>query len=260
MRRQRLFNVLCAIGFAIIARHPSGRRQGKMKRSFLSISIASLIISVIATRDVPASAEMLHLEIDPSATKISASVMQPLSSLLFGDTATPVVGTFRVEEGEVDGDPANASKTGHVHLLINATTYDSGLRHRDKNVLSSVLETANGTSIIFDSTRLENVSADPSGNIGTAKVVGNLTLHNTTREIRVPVRLSITHEHQLYADGEVTFTYTDWGVKRAKIGYLVPASDQVTITFHVVANPPATPAASPTPAASLTPEVSPSPG
>ncbi len=233
-----------------------------MKRSFLSISIASLIISVIATLDVPASAEMLHLEIDPSATKISASVMQPLSSLLFGDTATPVVGTFRVEEGEVDGDPANAAKTGHVHLLINATTYDSGLRHRDKNVLSSVLETANGTSIIFDSTRLEDVSADPSGNIGTAKVVGNLTLHNTTREIRVPVRLSITHEHQLYADGEVTFTYTDWGVKRAKIGYLVPASDQVTITFHVVANPPATPApaASPTPAASLTPEVSPSPG
>jgi polyisoprenoid-binding protein YceI len=233
-----------------------------MKRSFLSLSIALLIIGVIATLDAPASAEMLHLEIDPSATKISASVMQPLSSLLFGDTATPVVGTFHVEEGEVDGDPANAAKTGHVHLLINATTYDSGLRHRDKNVLSSVLETANGTSIIFDSTRLEDVSADPSGNIGTAKVVGNLTLHNTTREIRVPVRLSITHEHQLYADGEVTFTYTDWGVKRAKIGYLVPASDQVTITFHVVANPPATPVpgASPTPAASLTPEVSPSPG
>ncbi len=234
-----------------------------MKRSFLSISIASLIISVIATLDVPASAEMLHLEIDPSATKISASVMQPLSSLLFGDTATPVVGTFRVEEGEVDGDPANAAKTGHVHLLINATTYDSGLRHRDKNVLSSVLETANGTSIIFDSTRLEDVSADPSGNIGTAKVVGNLTLHNTTREIRVPVRLSITHEHQLYADGEVTFTYTDWGVKRAKIGYLVPASDQVTITFHVVANPPATPGPgtpTPTPEPGLTPEPNPSPG
>jgi hypothetical protein len=76
------------------------------------------------------------------------------------------------------------------------------------------------------------------------------------------VRLSISPEHQLYADGEVTFNYTDWGVKRAKIAFLVPASDQVTVTFHVVANPPATPvpAASPTPAASLTPEVSPSPG
>ena len=90
-----------------------------MKRSFLSISIASLIISVIATLDVPASAEMLHLEIDPSATKISASVMQPLSSLLFGDTATPVVGTFRVEEGEVDGDPANVAKNRLKGALIN---------------------------------------------------------------------------------------------------------------------------------------------
>jgi len=233
-----------------------------MNRSFLSLSIALLIIGAIATLDAPASAEMLHLEFDTSATKISASVMQPLSELLFGDTATPVVGTFHVEDGEVDGDPANVAKTGHVHMLINATTYDSGLRHRDKNVLSSVLETANGTSIIFDSTRLENVSADPSGSAGRATVVGNLTLHSTTREIRVPVRLSISPEHQLYADGEVTFKYTDWGVKRAKIAFLVPASDEVTVTFHVVANPPATPApaASPTPAASLTPEVSPSPG
>jgi len=233
-----------------------------MNRSFVSLLIASLISGAIATLDAPASAEMLHLEIDTSATKISASVMQPFSKLLWGDTATPVVGTFRVEEGEVDGDPANVAKTGHVHILINATTYDSGLRHRDRNVLASVLETASSTSIIFDSTRLENVSADPSGNIGTATVVGNLTLHSTTREIRVPVRLSITAEHQLYAEGEVTFRYTDWGVKRAKIGFLVPASDEVTVTFHVVANPPATPApaASPTPAASLTPEVSPSPG
>jgi polyisoprenoid-binding protein YceI len=234
-----------------------------MKRSFVSLSIAALTVGAIAILRGSASGEMLHLEIDPSATKISASVMQPLSSLLFGDTATPVVGTFRVEEGAVDGDPANVAKTGHVHLLINATTYNSGLRHRDKNVLSSVLETANGTDVIFDSTRLEDVSADPSGNIGTAKVVGNLTLHNTTREIRVPVRLSISTEHQLYADGEVTFKYTDWGVKRAKIGYLVPASDQVTITFHVVANPPATPGPgtpTPTPEPGLTPEPNPSPG
>jgi hypothetical protein len=76
------------------------------------------------------------------------------------------------------------------------------------------------------------------------------------------VRLSISPEHQLYADGEVTFNYTDWGVKRAKIAFLVPASDEVTVTFHVVANPPAppVPGARPTPAASLTPEVSPSPG
>ncbi len=104
-----------------------------MNRSFLSLSIALLIIGAIATLDAPASAEMLHLEFDTSATKISASVMQPLSELLFGDTATPVVGTFHVEDGEVDGDPANVAKTGHVHMLINATTYDSrnGQRHVD---------------------------------------------------------------------------------------------------------------------------------
>jgi polyisoprenoid-binding protein YceI len=235
-----------------------------MKRSFLSLSIALLIVGAIGTLDAPACAEMLHLEIDPSPTKISASVMQPLSSLVFGDTATPVVGTFHVEDGEVDGDPANVAKTGHVHLWINATTYDSGLRHRDKNVLKSVLETANNTSIIFDSTRIEDVSVDPSGNIGRATVVGNLNLHSTTREIRVPVRVSISPEHQLFADGEVTFKYTDWGVKRAKIALLVPASDEVTVKFHVVANPPATPVPAttptPTPEAGLTPEPNPSPG
>jgi hypothetical protein len=63
------------------------------------------------------------------------------------------------------------------------------------------------------------------------------------------VRVSISPEHQLFADGEVTFRYTDWGVKRAKIAFLVPASDEVTVKFHVVANPPATP----TPTASSSP-------
>src|SRR5260370_26824141 len=129
-----------------------------MKRRFLSLSIALLIIGAIATLNAPASAEMLHLEFDTSATKISASVMQPLSELLFGDTATPVVGTFHVEDSEVDCDRANVAKTGHVHMLINATTYDSALRHPDKNVPSSELDTANGTPIIFDSTLLENAS------------------------------------------------------------------------------------------------------
>ncbi len=90
-----------------------------MNRSFISLSSAALTVGAIAILRMPACAEMLHLEIETSATKISASVMQPLSSLLFGDTATPVVGTFRVEEGEVDGDPANVAKNRLKGALIN---------------------------------------------------------------------------------------------------------------------------------------------
>src|SRR5713101_6552373 len=106
-----------------------------MNRSFISVSIALLIIGAIATLDAPASAEMLHLEFDTSATKISASVMQPLSELLFGDTATPVVGTFHVEHFHNHGHTANLAQTGHVHMLINAPPYASGLPHRHQNVL-----------------------------------------------------------------------------------------------------------------------------
>ena len=179
------------------------------------------------------------MEPDDQKTEIKATVAGPLGLLRDHPTAT---GSFQLIKGEIDGDPDNVT-TGHVKLVINATTYDSGNDTRDRAVISSALETAKYQVIIFESTGLEDVQIEVPGVSGSATIVGNLTLHGTTRVMRVPVRVSMTTDGEFSAGGEITFRYTDFGVKVPRLLFALPASDQVTVAFRVVAQRPGTGAA-----------------
>jgi polyisoprenoid-binding protein YceI len=166
-----------------------------------------------------------------------ATVDEPLSPIN-GSTD----GSFRLISGEVDGDPAKPAATGHVKLVIDATSYSSGLDHRDRKVLSSALETALYQSIIFESKRIDNAEIDAPGALGKATIVGRLTLHGTTRELDVPVSVTLSPDRQFSADGEVSFDYTDYGVHRPGVVGVIKAGRRVSVRFHVVAAPPIAPA------------------
>ncbi|HKV56050.1 MAG TPA: YceI family protein [Candidatus Binataceae bacterium] len=181
-----------------------------------------------------AAAETIHLEINPQKSEVKASVAEPLGQLR---DQVQTDGTFKIISGDVDGDPNNPGQTGHVKLVIDATSYDSGNDHRDRAVLSSALETAQYQTISFESIRLEKVQIDAPGKMGSATVVGNLTLHGTTREMSVPVNASISPEGTLIADGQMTFRYTDFGVRAPRLLFALPAGKEVTVEFHVIAEP-----------------------
>lgn len=200
----------------------------------LLVTIAVLLIGR------PAAAETLHMEPDYQKTEIKATVAEPFGVLRDHPTAT---GSFQLIKGEIDGDPDNPAATGHVKLVIDATTYDSGSDTRDRAVLSSALETAKYQVIIFASTGMEDVQIEVPGVSGSATIVGNLTLHGTTRVMRVPVRVSMSTDGEFSAGGEITFKYTDFGVKVPKMLFVIPASDEVTVAFRVVAQRPGTGAA-----------------
>jgi len=206
-----------------------------LRERFLSYSTATLLCLGVMLAGGAARAETIHLEIDPQRSQIVASVAEPLSRMRDNAAAE---GKFQVLSGAVDGDPARPAETGHVKLLIDPTTYDSGSRRRDNNVLRDSLETARYGSITFESTRVEDVDVQAAGVIGKATIVGNLTLHGTTREIKAPVTVSLDPEGLLTSDGEVTFNYTDFGVKAPRLLFALPASDQVTVKFRVVARKP----------------------
>ena len=157
---------------------------------------------------------------------------EPLAKLR--DTATADA-TFQIVSGEVQGDPANVAATGRVNLMIDATTYDSGSDHRDRKILSSSLETGQYPTITFASTRIGNVNVVAPGAMGTATVTGDLTLHGTTRQISVPVSITMSPDGVFGADGSVTFDYTEYGVKVPRLMFAVAAGREVTITFHIVA-------------------------
>lgn len=214
-----------------------------MNHRFASSAILGATALLIVR--APARGEMLHLPVDAQKSTISAVVQEPLSRL----RDVPFVeGTFHIISGEIDGDPADVATTGHVKLTVDLTTYDSGSDHRDSVILSSALETRLYQAAIFESTRIEKVEVVVPGAVGSATVVGNLTLHGTTRQISVPVRLSLSPEGLFTGDGEVTFRYTDFGVKVPRLAFVFPAGDEVTVKFRIRATnqqPSASPSSGP---------------
>jgi len=199
-----------------------------------SATLAAIITAVLLAR-VPARAEVMHLPIDTQKSKISPAVAEPLSRLR--DVAF-AEGKFHIVSGDISGDPSDVATTGHVNLVIDLTTYDSANERRDTTVISSALETKVYSTASFESARIEKVEVVVPGAVGSATVVGNLSLHGTTRQINVPVRLSLSPEGQLTADGEVTFPYTDFGVKVPRLAFVFPAGDQVTVKFRIIAERP----------------------
>jgi polyisoprenoid-binding protein YceI len=206
----------------------------------LSLAAAVPAVSILIGGPL-AQAAIVHLPIDTQASHVSATVTEPLSRMRDNPQTTA---SFRIVSGEIDGDPDHLATTGHVKLLINATTYDSGSDMRNNHVLHSVLETAKYPSIIFESTRIEDIQVVAPGAMGSITVVGNLTLHGTTRELRVPVNLSMSPQGELGATGDVTFNYTDFGVNPPKL-LLFAAGDEVTVSFQIKAETGAASAASP---------------
>jgi polyisoprenoid-binding protein YceI len=198
------------------------------------VGIAAIFTTVLL-RLGGAQAEAIHLQIDPQKSQITATVADPLARLR---ETGEIEATLRITSGNVDGDPQNPGQTGHVKLVIDATTFASGNNHRDNVVLGTALDTAEYQTIIFESTHLENVQIDVPGKMGHAIVVGNLTLHGTTREIRVPADIDLNSDGTINGDGEVSFNYTDWGVRPPRLLFALPAGTAVTVHFHVTAERP----------------------
>jgi polyisoprenoid-binding protein YceI len=198
------------------------------------VGIAAVFITALLVSENTYAA-LIHLQIDPQKSQIRATVADPLARM---SENGEVEATLRIISGNIDGDPQNPGATGHIKLVIDATTFNSGNNHRDNVVLGTALDTAEYQTISFESTHLENVQIDVPGKMGHVIVVGNLTLHGTTREIRVPADVSLDSNGMLNGDGEVSFNYTDFGVQVPRLLFALPAGSDVTIHFHVTAERP----------------------
>jgi polyisoprenoid-binding protein YceI len=208
-----------------------------------SIAAISVGLAIALSQSIAAQAATIHLPIDTQASHINATVMEPLARMRDRPQAT---GAFQIITGEIDGDPSNLAATGHVSLVIDATTYNSGSDTRDRHVIHSALETFNFSVISFVSKRIEDVKVEVPGVLGTATVVGNLTLHGVTREMSLPVNLSMSPDGIFDARGQITFDYTDFGISPPSLLF-IPAGREVTVEFQIRAERPSNSTATPSP-------------
>ena len=209
-------------------------------------ALAAGLLVLIVFGSASASAAVMRFKVDPYRSTVSVSVAEP-AAFIRGHA----VGTFRVIDGAVVGDPANISNTARVRILLDATSYSSGNASRDRAVTEKSLEADKFPTIGFESNSVVGVVMTNPGE-GTAIVTGFLTLHGESHAMTMSVHGALGADGVFAGDGEFKFNYTDFGVQvPGLLFHSILAGDEATVRFHIVAvnESAAAPAGSPTPPA-----------
>ena len=206
----------------------SAHRTGSL--AIRGARIAALIIA-LALCSRPAEAVEQHYRIDLEATEISVAVPEPLSWIR-GDA----VGKFRMSSCDVYQDPKRPANDGAniwVEATIDAASYNSGNSMRDNDVKGAVLDATDFPTISFKGGSSWTDVKQTSDTSGAAVLKGELMLHGETRPFEVPVQVALSGD-KLIANGEISFDYTDFGIKPpSMLGF--KSGNIAKVSFHAVA-------------------------
>jgi polyisoprenoid-binding protein YceI len=165
-----------------------------------------------------AAADVIRFRILPEASEVT---FRATSRFMNAE------GQFHRVSGEVSVDPHDLT-TATITVSIEANSIDTGIGMRDNHLRSEdFLDVRRFPTISFVSRRVE-------GRGGRVNVAGQLTIHGVTREIVVPVEVSLT-ERALVASGELVINRRDYGVMYQS--FLNPIGDDVRVSFVFRARP-----------------------
>lgn len=125
-----------------------------------------------------------------------------------GDVLHTVHGTFRVQQGEVDFNPATGQASGSI--VVDAMSGQSGNSVRDRRMTDDELKAASYKSVLFAPARFTG-TFNSAGN-STLQVHGVFTLLGVTHEIDVPLQVQVSG-NQMHASGSFVVPYVQWGLK-----------------------------------------------
>jgi polyisoprenoid-binding protein YceI len=183
-------------------------------RSFV---LRLIVLAVLCSATSFAQPQALHLQFSPSNTNVTFTL---------GDVLHTVHGSFQLKQGEVQYDFKNGAVQGE--LVIDATSGQTGNHSRDRKMHREVLESARYPEITFRPDRVEGMVA-PSGT-STVQVHGMFTIHGSSHELIVPVRVELSPEHWT-ADAHFTVPYVKWGMKNPST-FILRVSESVEIDLH----------------------------
>lgn len=171
-----------------------------------------LLLGMILAAAAPLHAEVTRFRIQPEASELT---FHATSRLMNAD------GRFSRFAGDVAVDPADLT-TARVTVSVEATTLDTGITMRDRHLRSEdFFHVSKFPAITFESLRVEGAGR-------RLLVVGRLTLRGVTREVRVPVDVTIAGK-RLEARGQFDVKRTDHGMTYHSA--MNPIGEQVRIAF-----------------------------
>jgi polyisoprenoid-binding protein YceI len=174
--------------------------------------LLGLLLDMILAAAAPLHAEVTRFRIQPEASELT---FHATSRLMNAD------GKFSRFAGDVTVDPADL-KTARVTVSVEAASLDTGIARRDRHLRSEdFFQVEKFPAITFESLRVEGAGR-------RLLVVGRLTLRGVTREVRVPVDVSVAG-NRLEARGQFDVKRTNHGMNYDSA--VNPIGEQVRIAF-----------------------------
>jgi polyisoprenoid-binding protein YceI len=189
-------------------------RQQPPERFRISAALIwfSAALLLLLAWHAPARADAVRFRIQPEVSEVT---FRATSRLMNAE------GRFQRMSGEVAVDPRDLA-TAKVTLSIEAGSIDTGIGMRDNHLRSEdFFDVRKFPTITFESQRVE-------GSGRRVNIVGQLTIHGVTREIAVPVEVSVS-DLALVASGELVINRRDYGI--AYQSFLNPIGDDVRVSF-----------------------------
>ena len=158
-----------------------------------------LIVTLIVAASAPALHAQQKLSLDPAHSEVN---------FILGGNVHAVHGTFNIQQGDLDFDPATGKTTGSI--VVDALSGQSGNSARDHRMTNDELKAPAFKTIAFAPTHFTG-TFNSTGD-STLTVHGLFTLMGTSHEIDVPMKVQVS-DSQLHATGSFAIPYVQWGLK-----------------------------------------------
>lgn len=199
-----------------------------------------------------ASEATLGSEDDPASTAGSGSVGAvvfvidasqseasfQIDEVLRGSPNT-VVGTTSEVAGQIRFDPADLSTLEFSQVVINARTFDTGSRLRDRAIRGPII--LNSAQDEFELIILTSASAnglDGQANPGDAlsfTVTGDLTIQSTTKSVTFDVVAELVDTQTIRGTAEAIVSRAEFGIGIPNVPIVADVGDDVLIRLDFVA-------------------------
>lgn len=141
-------------------------------------------------------------------------------------------------EGELEADLSRPADAPRARLSVQAATLVSGNGDRDEAMKEHLAVVAN-PKLDFELTRFEVEALDLAGMKATGTAHGRMTVRGVTRDMAMPVRLSIDDARRLCVEGEMPLDLTTFEVPvPSKLGLIsMEKVVKVWISLRLRVNP-----------------------
>lgn len=121
-------------------------------------------------------------------------------------------GVTQKVEGELVVDLAQPGLSPSGKLEVDASSLDTGLADRDEG-MRELLKAKEHSKLVFEWTGFEADKVDVAAQKVTGKARGNLTLRGKSREVTMPVTVTVDASKRVGIEGELTILLTDFGIE-----------------------------------------------